>query len=351
MSLLKPKPVRGIQFNADRNGFMYALSRRESSSNLLLPHNYKDNIKSQIVINQIGYVGYFQFGEDALIDCGYYNPRKQNSDKSKKNNWTGNWTGKNNIRSLESFRSSPEVQVKAFQEWVNILCNRIRNLNINEFYGKIINGVEITESGCIAGSHLKGAGHVLNFITSNGKINGTDGNNVGVGEYIGLLALYDLETCCNRKIYITVEDNNSPVAGIEVQVETEYKQGKYYSKIGKIKNTYTTDEDGKIPVIVRHPGAVIKITVDGKSQTIVQEASKRQSYTIDITGSIKVTGKLDKPSTPQPRPVPEKSLQDQRNEQNSKPQAQTLSSSIELKEVTFNIDTCRQNRTTNLKRF
>lgn len=303
----------------------------------MLVHTDRNNIVSQRVINQIGYVGYFQFGEDALIDCGYYNPRKNNSDKSKKNNWIGGWTGKDNIRSLENFRSSPEIQVKTFQEWINILCNRIRNLNINEFYGKVINGTEITESGCIAGTHLKGAGHVLSFITSNGKINGTDGNNVGVGEYIDLLALYDLETCCNRKIYIKVEENGEPVSDVNVNIESEYKEGKYYSKVGKIKNTYTSNKEGRIPVVIRHPGAVIKVTVNSKSSVITQKADKIQHYIIDITGSIKANGKLDKPSTPEPRPVPDKSPQDQRNEQNSEPQAQHPSSSKVPKEVTFNI--------------
>src|SRR5690606_12333722 len=158
-----------------------------------------------------------------------------------------------------------------------------------------------------------------------------------VKDYMDLLNYYDMESCCNRKIYITVKDNNSPVSGIAVQVESEYKAGKHYSKVGKIKNTYTTNKDGKIPVIVRHPDTVIKITVNGKSQTIVQKADQRQSYTIDITGSIKTTGVLNKPSAPTPRPVPDKSPQDQRNEQNKQQQAQQTSSSEALKEVTFNL--------------
>ena len=66
----------------------------------------------------------------------------------------------------------------------------------------------------------------------------------------------------------------------------------------------------------------------------MQEASKRQSYTINITGSIKATGALSKSSTPLPRPVPDKSPQDVHNEQTSKPQAQPPSSSTETKEVT-----------------
>ena len=253
------------------------------------------------------------------------------------NDWVGSWTGKDGVNSKADYLRGRRHQLTAINILVNKNCGYIRNDNINEFYGKIMNGVELTESGCIAASHLVGYGSLRDYALSNGKTNTKDDNGTSVQDYMGLLNYYDMESCCNRKIYITVKDNNSPVSGIAVQVESEYKAGKHYSKIGKITNTYTTNKDGKIPVIVRHPGAVIKVTVNGKSQTIIQEASKRQSYTIDITGSIKATGTLSKPDTPKPRPVPDKSPQDVRNEQSSKPQAPPPSSSTELKEVTFNI--------------
>lgn len=333
----KTKPIKDIEFEPTREGFRNALSRRESSSNLKLSHDHKINLAAQIDINFIGFVGYFQFGENALIDCGYYNPRIKNSDKSSKNNWIGTWTGKDGITSLEKFKNSPRVQIKAFEIWVDILCNRMRNKNINEFYGKTIDNVEITESGCIAAAHLKGTQAVLDYLTSNGTINGKDALGTGVAEYIALLAYYDLETCCKRKIYISVEKDGKPVPNIDVGIETVYLSGNHYSKVGTTQNTYTTNKESKILVIVRHPDAVIKITVNGKSQTIVQKADQRQSYTIDITGSIKTTGVLNKPDTPKPRPVPDKSPQDVRNEQSSKPQAPPPSSSTELKEVTFNI--------------
>ena len=337
MSYPKPLPIQNIQFNADRHGFMCALSRRESTSNLLIPHSDPINKKAAWEKNSIGYVGYFQFGENALIDCGYYNPRTKNSDKGSVNNWTGSWTGKDNINTFYDFRTSPNIQIKAFDIWIEIQCYRARNLNINEFYGTYINKVEITESGCVTAGHLKGPGNVLAYLKSGGTINGKDQYGTSVGDYIRELAYYDLETCCNRKIYVKVVEEGEPVSGVTVNIESEYKKGKYYSKIGKIKNTYTTNDEGRIPVIVRHPGAVIKVTVNGKSSVITQKADNKQNYTIDITGSIKATGKLDKPSSPQPRPVPDKSPQDQRNEQNSKPQAQPTSTSTVPKEVTFNI--------------
>lgn len=337
MSYPKPVPIYNIQFDADRHGFMCALSRRESTSNLLIPHSDPINKKAAWEKNSIGYVGYFQFGEDALIDCGYYNPRIKNSDKDSVNNWTGSWTGKDNINTFYDFRTSPNIQIKAFNIWIEIQCYRARNLNINEFYGTYIDKVEITESGCITAGHLKGSGHVLAYLKSGGRINGQDKYGTSVGDYIRELAYYDLESCCNRKIYIKVEKDGEPISDVEVNIESEYKEGKYYSKIGKIKNTYTTNDEGRVPVIVRHPGAVIKVTVNGKSSVITQKSDKKQNYTIDITGSIKATGILDKSDSPKQRPVPNKSPQDQRNEQNKQQQAQQTSSSEALKEVTFNL--------------
>lgn len=342
------KPVNQITYPSDRQGFFYALSSRETSSDLNQPDNSPINIKRQEVHNQPpkrGYIGYFQVGESALYDAGFFTvpyafSTNKNSPFQKaitNNDWVGSWTGKDGVNSKADYLRGRRHQLTAINILVNKNCGYIRNENINEFYGKTMNGVELTESGCIAASHLVGYGSLRDYALSSGKTNKKDGNGTSVKDYMDLLNYYDMESCCNRKIYITVKDNNSPVSGIAVQVESEYKAGKHYSKVGKIKNTYTTNKDGKIPVIVRHPDAVIKITVNGKSQTIVQKADQRQSYTIDITGSIKTTGVLNNPSAPTPRPVPDKSPQDQRNEQNKQQQAQQTSSSEALKEVTFNL--------------
>lgn len=334
-TIKKPQSISGRNFEATRIGFMTALSFRESSSDLLLPHTHTINRESHRGLNPSNYVGYFQFGEDALKGIGYY--KGDSTPKTDPMDWIGGWTGKDGINSLLDFRNSPEVQIKAFNSWLeDRLCYWMRNYNINEFFGMKMNGIELTESGCIAATHLTGIGSMIKYVESLGSVNKKDGNGIHLSHYMDLFNYYDLETCCNRKIYIKVEKNRKPVSSIEVKVESEYKDGKYYSKIGKITNTYTTDKDGKIPVIVRHPGAQIKITVNGKSQTIIQEANKRQSYTIDITGSIKATGALNKPSTPKPRPVPNKSPQDVRNEQNKQQSKQPLSSET-IKDITFNI--------------
>ena len=338
------KPVKDITFNSNREGFLFALSRRESSSDLRSPDNVSPNLKSQRVHNHgdTGYIGYFQFGEAALYDAGYFNVHHPFSTKIdsafqkalKVQNWIGYWTGKDGVTSKAKFLNGRKHQWKAINIMVDRHCNALRNRNVNEFYGKVINGVEITESGCVAGCHLKGAKHVLDFVK--GKANAADAFGTKVGEYIKLLAHYDLESCCSRKIYINVVKDEQPVQDYVVQVESEYREGKYFNEVGVIKNQYKTDENGKIPVIIRHPNAKIKVSIDGKSMDIVQQSDKKQIYTIDLSDNVLVRAPLQKPATPQPKPEPEQTPQEARNAQNEL-QAENQSTTSQSQDVRFNV--------------
>ncbi|KQF71450.1 hypothetical protein APC22_05960 [Acinetobacter pittii] len=82
----------------------------ESSSDLSLPLTAPVNIRSSQNKNSLGYIGFFQFGEAALIDLGYYKHWKDNSDKTEENDWTGSWTGHNGVNSLSDFLKSPAKQ-------------------------------------------------------------------------------------------------------------------------------------------------------------------------------------------------------------------------------------------------
>lgn len=331
------KPVTDITFPANRMGYFYALSAKESSSNLKLPDYDPKNIKAQSKSNQAGYIGYFQFGESQLYEAGYFTISapfsiQKNSPFQRSitvNDWKGTWTGKNGVKSKEQFLNGRRWQLDAIDFMHNLHCKRLRALGYNEFYGKIVKGIEITESGCCAGVHLVGLDAVRDFAL--GRSDKVDGNGTPVSHYIGLFAHYDMESCCNRKIYVQVKKDKQPVSGKKVTVETDYDGKKFH--IGKITNDYQTDEEGKIPVIVRHPDAKIKITVDGKSTNIVQEADKKQSYFIDLTDGISVKAPLEKPSTPQPKPKPNQTPQEARIEQYQAQQTTTNTP----KDVTFNI--------------
>ena len=300
----KNKAVSNISYPSDRKGFIYALARRESSADL----NQNDlvNSKSLRVKNKQGYIGLFQYGEGALIDIGY---------KTKE----GNWTGKNGAVSQEAFRSSREIQMAAINLSIDLWCKRLRAGGFNEYYGKIVKGVEITESGCIAGCHLVGSGGLASFLDmpGNHKINKKtgkrhsefDGNKTHISEYLDLFAGYDLETCCKRKIRVKLQDADGLVLKDKtVKIFSSYN-GKHLNS--KFEVTHKTDKDGELPVIVRHPGAEIILEIDGrKSETISQKADQVQPYKI-IASDMKVSAPLAAKGTPEPKKQDEMKQQPQ----------------------------------------
>ena len=297
------KAINGKSYPLTRTGYICAVSRKESSSDLSQPLNANINITACKIRNSLGYLGFFQFGEAALIDLGYYKHWAQNNDKTKANDWTGSWVGKNGVNSLSDFLKSPNKQLIIINEWINLLCKRLRNRSFNEYYGKIINGIEITESGAIAGAHLVGEGGLGSFLGIpgfKGEYKESDGNNVHISKYIDMFNYYDLESCCNRKINIVLKNQIGQIAkNKSVIIESEYS-GKF--KQTKFVVNSASDDLGNLPVIVRHPGSKIIIKADGKqSSVIVQEADRKQSVELSVTDEIKVQSVLEKPAQPQPR--------------------------------------------------
>ena len=195
-------PVNGKSFGDDKQAYIYAVSRRETSSDLTLSDLVDPNLTARKVHNGktagYGFIGYFQFGEGALFDLGYFKPPYTFSNDPDSifqksfsvNDWSGRWTGLDDVTSKSIFLKDRTIQIKAFNSWINTLCDRLRSQNVNEFYGVRINGVEITESGCIAGAHLKGSTYGVECVQGVG--NQADAFGTKVGEYISLFAHYDL---------------------------------------------------------------------------------------------------------------------------------------------------------------
>lgn len=132
--------------------FLKKLAERESTSN-------------PKAINDLGYIGKYQFGQMALQDLDLDD--KINAHKFKKN---------------------PAIFPEKMQDMAMI---KLLKLNkgylgdyVDRYVGKKIAGVDITKSGLLAGSHLVGAGAVKQFLDSNGKFVPKDGNGVPVTEYI-----------------------------------------------------------------------------------------------------------------------------------------------------------------------
>ena len=133
-------------------GFKEALAYRESRGNYF-------------IVNRYGYMGKYQFGKSALKFFG--------------------------VKDRHTFLNSPEQQERLFElslqrnKWV------LRN-EIEQFTGKVINGIEITESGILAAAHLAGAANVKKFLKREGKYAFADANGTTLQNYLKHFAGYDV---------------------------------------------------------------------------------------------------------------------------------------------------------------
>lgn len=132
-------------------GFKEAVAFKESRG------NYK-------VVNEFGYMGKYQFGKGTLNLIG--------------------------IKDSNTFLSSPELQEAAF--YANAARNKwILIRDIERFEGKVINGIEITESGILAAAHLAGPGSVKKYLRSWGANAFSDAFGTTIGFYMKKFGGYD----------------------------------------------------------------------------------------------------------------------------------------------------------------
>ena len=76
--------------------FLNDLGARESGG------NYK-------AFNKYGYVGKYQMGEAALVDAGFYTK----ASKRYNNDWSGTFTGKDGVYSIQDFLNNTQAQENA----------------------------------------------------------------------------------------------------------------------------------------------------------------------------------------------------------------------------------------------
>ena len=230
-----------MKTKGDIDDFLKALFQREAGG------------KDHTVVNYAGYVGKYQFGESALIDLGYYT-----ADGTNNNDWSGKWKGKNGIDNLQAFLNNKAEQDVAAKEWVALLCKRMRIFKLDAYIGQTIKGIEITDSGLIAGAHLKGFGSekspgVRQFLKSNGDTDPKDGLGTTVSHYIELFAGYDVGCCKRACLAFAEKKTGAPISGMKVQIK----------KNGKIHKTARTDESGLIVSLYAfNPGDGIEVLVE-----------------------------------------------------------------------------------------
>lgn len=212
------------------------------------------------IVNQYGYIGKYQFGEDALVDLGYYKPdgTKNRTITGKfKYDWAGEWTGKNGVTSRDGFLSSESVQDKAATEWVKLLCSRAKRFKLQKYIGQTINGIQITESGIIAAAHLRGFGSekspgVRQFLVTNGKVDPEDANGTPVSKYMHIFADYDLG-CCGSVTTVLIDKNKKPIFGLDYQIKIGNKvvaKGKTNAD-GATKKIEGLDAGAAITILVK----------------------------------------------------------------------------------------------------
>lgn len=177
----------------DLTDFLNALGQRESSN------DYS-------VVNSLGYLGRYQFGELALIDAGYYAGR----DGSSSNDFSGGWTGRLGVTSKAAFLASTEAQDDAARVYVEKLWSYIRALDLEFYAQQSLNSVDLSISGMIGGAWLVGSGGLRTFITSGGTSAPGDANATKVTEYIELLADYDLSSL---GVFVTNHEKGNILVG------------------------------------------------------------------------------------------------------------------------------------------
>jgi hypothetical protein len=116
------------------------------------------------LVNRYGYMGKYQFGRVTLRALG--------------------------VTDTKAFLNNPVWQERAFKA---LLCKNKWELRdeIEDFDGKVIKGVKITESGLLAAAHLAGANSVKNFLKTNGNRVFRDGFGTSIKSYIRKFGGYD----------------------------------------------------------------------------------------------------------------------------------------------------------------
>jgi len=155
--------------------FYTDLGIRESSG------NYKAK-------NRYGYLGKYQMGESAMIDAGYYKKPSRNYN----NDWSGQFTGKDGVYSVEDFLNNKQAQENAQKAFKQAQWRYLQNSGATKYLGQTINGIKITPAALLGGAHIGGHVKVGDYVRSGGGIDGKDANGVPVSEYMRRFQDYDV---------------------------------------------------------------------------------------------------------------------------------------------------------------
>jgi ATP-dependent exoDNAse (exonuclease V) alpha subunit len=97
---------------------------------------------------------------------------------------------------MEEFAQNPNIWPERDQDEAlrKLLKNNWHYLRrYHQYEGDVIDGVKLTKSAMLAGSHLVGNKAVKRFIESRGRKNATDANGVSVRDYMLKFNNYEIE--------------------------------------------------------------------------------------------------------------------------------------------------------------
>ena len=135
---------------------------------------YKESSNSYATVNNIGFVGRYQFGHLALIDTGYV---RSGTPDNRALQDPRNWTGKNGVSSVRDWLSNGPEQDKAMVAYTNLNYRYVTNAG----------GLRTTETnpqeiaGMLAASHLVGAGGATRWRNSSNTV--ADANGTTAAQY------------------------------------------------------------------------------------------------------------------------------------------------------------------------
>jgi hypothetical protein len=142
--------------------------------------------------NDNGFVGLYQFGAPRLQTLGVYAPGGSEdfdgwnkSGKTAPGKWSGQFKipGFPNVRTKAEFLANPDAQEAVYQLHQAKIGQEIKANGLEQYIGKTVGGVAITEAGIRNMIHLGGAGGAKLFLTSNGVINRSDRNGTTLADY------------------------------------------------------------------------------------------------------------------------------------------------------------------------
>ncbi|NNE42015.1 MAG: hypothetical protein HKN14_13980 [Marinicaulis sp.] len=174
-----PPPPPPTGFVGDIDDFYDALAQRESGGNAA-------------VENTFGYLGLYQMGEPAMMDAAWYD--ESPPAETSRNDWIGDWLTRaqnNGVTSKATYLSKPSAQDVAVRQFHDRVAAYINALDLLDYEGQVINGIEITKSGLLAACHLLGCGTVRDYLEAPGSGTPADAYGTTIEEYLSLFANYE----------------------------------------------------------------------------------------------------------------------------------------------------------------